>query len=133
MLKDFTTQGDNKNPKIVLRTSGDLSFHGRSLPENAKEIFKPILEWLNQYKDVAAEETNINFQLEYFNTTSSKMIYEVIKIGEEMLKSGKKVNVNWYYEKDDTDLKYEGVLISSTLDLELNFIEIDEFQFDHFN
>ena len=61
------------------------------------------------------------------------MIYEVIKIGEEMLKSGKKVNVNWYYEKDDTDLKYEGVLISSTLDLELNFIEIDEFQFDHFN
>ena len=61
------------------------------------------------------------------------MIYEVIKIGEEMLKSGKKVNVNWYFEKDDTDLKYEGVLISSTLDLELNFIEIDEFQFDHFN
>ena len=61
------------------------------------------------------------------------MIYEVIKIGEDMLKTGKKVNVNWYFEKDDTDLKYEGVLISSTLELELNFIEIDEFQFDHFN
>lgn len=61
------------------------------------------------------------------------MIYEVIKIGEDMLKTGKKVNVNWYFEKDDRDLKYEGVLISSTLELELNFIEIDEFQFDHFN
>ena len=52
------------------------------------------------------------------------MIYEVIKIGEDMLKTGKKVNVNWYFEKDDTDLKYEGVLISSTLELELNFIKL---------
>ena len=133
MLKDFTFDGDNKCPKIVLEKSGELSFFGRSLPENAKEIFNQVFEWMNNYKQEAAELTNINFHLEYFNTTSSKMIFEVMSIAEDMIKSGQNVNINWHYEKDDPDLKYEGELIATNLDIDLNFIELQEFNFDHFN
>ena len=60
------------------------------------------------------------------------MIFEVLKIAESMIKDGHQVNLNWYYEKDDPDLKDEGVLITSNLDVELNFVEIEEFNFDHF-
>ena len=87
---------------------------------------------MNTYKSEPAKSTDINFKLEYFNTTSSKMIFEVLKIAESMIKDGHQVNLNWYYEKDDPDLKDEGVLITSNLDVELNFVEIEEFNFDHF-
>ena len=39
MLNDFFHKGDVKSPNIILNTSGTLEFQGRSLPENAKEIF----------------------------------------------------------------------------------------------
>jgi len=133
MLKEFTYPGDLKSPKITLKTEGVLEFCGRSLPENAKEIFSPVFEWMNEYKLNPANSTEVNFKLEYFNTTSSKMIYEVLKITEEIKRSGNDVSLNWYFEKDDPDLKDEGQLLSSNLDVELNFIEIDEFDFNHFN
>jgi len=132
MLEDFTYEGDIKSPKITLKCNGELEFSGRSLPENAKEIYAPVFNWMTTYKGNPAETTVINFKLEYFNTTSSKMIYEVLKIAEEMIKAGKQVNLNWHFEKDDPDLKYEGNLLSSNLDIELNYIELDEFDFDHF-
>ena len=132
MLNDFIHKGDLKSPNIILNTSGTLEFQGRSLPENAKEIYNPVFEWMNTYKGEPAKSTDINFKLEYFNTTSSKMIFEVLKIAESMIKDGHQVNLNWYYEKDDPDLKDEGVLITSNLDVELNFVEIEEFNFDHF-
>ena len=132
MLNDFIHKGDVKSPNIILNTSGTLEFQGRSLPENAKEIYNPVFEWMNTYKSKPAKSTDINFKLEYFNTTSSKMIFEVLKIAESMIKDGHQVNLNWYYEKDDPDLKDEGVLITSNLDVELNFVEIEEFNFDHF-
>jgi len=132
MLEHFTHKGDVKSPNIILDPAGVMEFQGRSLPENAKEIFTPVFEWMNKYSENPAQTTDINFKLEYFNTTSSKMIFEVLKIAESLIKDGHKVNLNWHYEKEDPDLKDEGVLISSNLDIELNFVEIDEFDFDHF-
>ena len=132
MLEHLTNKGDNKNPNIILDPSGVIEFQGRSLPENAKEIFTPVFEWMNKYCENPTETTEINFKLEYFNTTSSKMIFEVLKIAESLIKDGHKVNLNWYYEKEDPDLKDEGLLISSNLDVKLNFVEIDEFDFGHF-
>ena len=99
MLEDFTYQGDIKSPKITLKGSGELEFSGRSLPENAKEIYAPVFNWMTTYKSNPAEKTVINFKLEYFNTTSSKMIYEVLKIAEEMIKSGNNVDLNWHLKR----------------------------------
>ena len=50
MLNDFIHKGDVKSPNIILNISGTLEFQGRSLPENAKEIYNPVFEWMNTYK-----------------------------------------------------------------------------------
>ena len=72
MLEHFTHKGDLKSPNIILDPAGVMEFQGRSLPENAKEIFTPVFEWMNNYSENPAQTTDINFKLEYFNTTSSK-------------------------------------------------------------
>ena len=46
MLEDFTYEGDIKSPKITLKCNGELEFSGRSLPENAKEIYAPVFNWM---------------------------------------------------------------------------------------
>ena len=84
---------------------------------------------MTTYKSNPTEKTVINFKLEYFNTTSSKMIMRFLKLPRN--DKVRNVDLN-HFEKDDRDLKYEGNLLSSNLDIELNYVELDEFDFDHF-
>ncbi len=126
MLDDFSFAGDYKNPTISLKDSGVFEFSGRSLPENSKSIYEPAIEWLNNYKNKPSDSTVLNFKLEYFNTSSSKMLYEIFKIFEEIKRNNFKTTINWYHEKDDEDFMEEANFLISNLDLDLTFIEVEE-------
>jgi len=98
-----------KTPKIVFDAgSGVLEIEGRSIPENSTEFYKPIFEWLDSYIDTPGSNTEFNFKLEYFNTSSSKCILDVLRKLEKLHKNGNAVVVNWYYEEDDEDMKEAG-------------------------
>jgi hypothetical protein len=122
-------KGNWKSPSISFNPNGNLQIWGRSLPENALEIYNPIFNWLDQYKNNPSKETAIEVKLEYFNTTSSKLIYEIFKKFEEINTNGNKINVKWYYESDDPDLEEEGKLLAKIIDLDIELIAIDEFDF----
>lgn len=122
-------KGNWKSPSISFNPNGNLQIWGRSLPENALEIYNPIFNWLDQYKNNPSKETSIEVKLEYFNTTSSKLIYEIFKKFEEINTNGNKINVKWYYESDDPDLEEEGKLLAKIIDLDIELITIDEFDF----
>ncbi len=122
-------KGNWKSPSISFNPNGNLQIWGRSLPENALEIYNPIFNWLDQYKNNPSKETAIEVKLEYFNTTSSKLIYEIFKKFEEINSNGNKINVKWYYESDDPDLEEEGKLLAKIIDLDIELIAIDEFDF----
>ena len=127
MLNEYLHKGDYKNPTINLKNTGVFEFSGRSLPENSKSIYEPVIEWLNEYKKNSCSETILNFKLEYFNTSSSKLLYEIFKILEEIKNNGSKTIINWYHEKEDEDFMEEANFLISNLDIELIFIEIEEF------
>ena len=57
------------------------------------------------------------------------MIYEIFKKFEEINTNGNKINVKWYYESDDPDLEEEGKLLAKIIDLDIELIAIDEFDF----
>lgn len=128
MLTEYTYIGDYKNPTIKLGTNGVFEFSGRSLPENSKNIYLPVIDWLNKYKNAPQISTVLNFKLEYFNTSSSKMLFEIFKILEEVNKNKFKTTINWYHEKEDEDFKIEAEYLISNLDLNLTFVEINQFE-----
>lgn len=128
MLTEYTYIGDYKNPTIKLGTNGEFEFSGRSLPENSKNIYLPVIDWLNKYKNAPQISTVLNFKLEYFNTSSSKMLFEIFKILEEINKNKFKTTINWYHEKEDEDFKIEAEYLISNLDLNLTFVEINQFE-----
>lgn len=98
-----------KTPKVDFQVaSGILEIEGRSIPENSTEFYKPVFDWLDQYIDVSSSNTSFNFKLEYFNTSSSKCILDILRKLEKLHKTGKSVVVNWYYEEDDEDMMEAG-------------------------
>lgn len=102
-------QGTLKTPAILFDPSqGKLEIKGRSIPENSVEFYKPLLDGLHQYAATALSATVADFHMEYFNTSSSKCLLDILKSLAVIQKSGKQVTVNWYYESDDRDIEESG-------------------------
>lgn len=98
-----------KTPKISFDAGGgNLEIEGRSIPENSTEFYKPVFEWLDAYIDSPSGNTAFAFKLEYFNTSSSKCILDVLRKLERLHNNGNAVVVSWYYEEDDEDMKEAG-------------------------
>ncbi|MGM0509188.1 MAG: DUF1987 domain-containing protein [Fusobacteriota bacterium] len=104
LVKDAT----NSTPKIFFDPENNkLQIEGESYPENSFEFYDPIFEWLEDYiEEVDNEEINVDFSIEYLNTSSTKSIMFILDILEEAYIQGKKININWYYESDN-ELSYE--------------------------
>lgn len=85
-----------------------FEFYGKSLPENCNEFFNPILDWFTEYLKAPNNETIVTFKLDYFNTSSSKKLLEIFFKLQELHKQKKSVIINWYYQKDDDDMRESG-------------------------
>jgi hypothetical protein len=105
---------------------GILEMKGRSSPENAIQFYQSLIDYLDGYIESGNEAFVANFAFEYFNTSSSKCLFDVFKRLSKMNDSGIELTINWYYEEDDDDMMEAGEDYSDLLDLDFNFIEIED-------
>ena len=123
----ISIEGTPKTPTVNFNAdSGVVEISGRSIPENSIEFYKPLVDWLEDYLANPATLTNVNIQLEYFNTSSSKCILDVFKKLEAIYKSGNEVIINWHYEEDDEDMLEAGEDYQSIIKIPFKMIEIEE-------
>ncbi len=99
-----------KTPEVKLdATTGELVLKGRSIPENSIEFYSPVFEWIDKYCRKPQPETVLHIQLEYFNTSSSKCLLDILKKLQNLSQNAlSKVKVVWYYEEDDEDMLEAG-------------------------
>ena len=126
-MDTITIEGTPKTPTVNFNNNkGLVEIKGRSIPENSIEFYKPLVDWLETYQTTPKELTQVNIQLEYFNTSSSKCILDVFKKLETIYKSGNDVVINWYYEEDDEDMLEAGEDYQSIIKIPFKMIEIEE-------
>ncbi|WP_258099728.1 DUF1987 domain-containing protein [Marinoscillum pacificum] len=106
---------------------GVLEIKGRSSPENSILFYQKIIDSLDEFAESGGDEFTANFSFEYFNTSSSKCLFDVFKKLSKISDEGKEIKINWYYEEDDEDMMEAGEDYADLLDLDFNFLEIEEF------
>ena len=101
-MEKHVIQEELKNCPGIVYYPGDnkLEIIGRSIPENPELIFRRLDEWITVHFENNGE-LNVNIQLEYINSGSSKYLYEILKRLTGYSRSGKAVNMKWLYEEDD--------------------------------
>ncbi|MGI6479667.1 MAG: DUF1987 domain-containing protein [Salinivirgaceae bacterium] len=124
-MEPIKIEGSPKTPTVNFEASGKIEIKGRSIPENSIEFYKPLIDWLDQYLTSPAKLTNVNVQLEYFNTSSSKCILDVLKKLEAIYKAGNEVVINWHYEEDDEDMLEAGEDYQSIIKVPFKMCEIE--------
>jgi hypothetical protein len=111
-------EGAEDTPKIILdKKNGIFEISGRSLPEDSTEFYKPVLEWIEAYRDAPNPTTEFVFKLEYFNTASSKLILDVLSALEDI----KGMKIVWCFHEDDEDMEEAGEEFSELVEIPFEF------------
>ncbi len=126
-MEAISIEGTPKTPTIKFDpSSGVLELKGRSIPENSIEFYKPVIDVLDKYSSSPKPVTNVNVQLEYFNTSSSKCILDLFKKLESINSNGSAVTINWHYEEDDEDMLEAGEDYQAIINVPFKMIQIEE-------
>ncbi|MCL2016915.1 MAG: DUF1987 domain-containing protein [Defluviitaleaceae bacterium] len=76
-----------------------MTFKGECYSENTIDFFRNITVWLTDFLASGFTELDFDCELEYFNSSSSKLLYNVLLAMDESAAKGKKININWYVDK----------------------------------
>ncbi len=101
--------GTDESPEVILdKSTNEFKFIGKSLPEDVKEFYTPILNWIEEYVVDPNDETVVEFNMEYFNSASSKQILDILERFAMVTEKGKKIAVKWHFMEDDEDMEDAG-------------------------
>jgi hypothetical protein len=109
-MENYIVKGDEEKPSVKFDAkTGILEISESSYPEYTNEIYNPIMEWLEKYLNESGKNIIFNFKLDYFNTSTSFRLQQIINVLNDYQVSKKgTVVVNWYYESGDIDMKENG-------------------------
>lgn len=105
---------------------GILAFKGRSSPGSSLDFYYPIMSGIDQAFTGGLNSITANFEFEYFNTSSSKCLFDILKRLAHFQQNGMEVKVNWYYEEEDDDMRETGEDYEDVLGLSFNYIVIED-------
>jgi len=132
-MEKLIIEPTNNSPSVILDPeSNTFEFSGESRPENVRKFYLPILEWLEKFASEQKGSSSrlaslaVQFDFEYFNSTSAKYILDIFKALSVLNDMGIEILVKWLYEEDDEDMLEVGQEMSRMSKLEFEYIKTEE-------
>lgn len=114
-------------PDIILdKENGVFEIRGISLPQDAREFYQPVLDFLSEYAQKPNKVTIFVFNMKYFNVSSAKMLMFVMYKLKEIYEKGNTVLVTWCF--DDEDIKEAGQDFEQMIKIPFQFKEVFELE-----
>jgi hypothetical protein len=105
---------------------------GTSAPEDVRQMYYPIIEWVKLFTDSILESGVVRFSsenpfklmidLDYFNSSSAKFLYDIFFELKRFAAAGIPFSIEWYYDEEDIDMKEAGYDISLLVETEFRYI-----------
>jgi len=128
IMEDLLLEGSRDvyfSPAVKLVTaSGHCSITGESYLEEPYEFYRKIAAWFIDYVEAGGTSIQLDIKLNYFNTSSSRAILEMLRVLKNLQKNGTTLEVNWYYpDPDDDEILMEGEDFQEECGLKINMVE----------
>lgn len=92
--------GTDRTPTISFQ-DGSFCISGRSYMENAAEFYAPIKKMIEEYPG----PINVWVNLDFFNTSSSKCIMDLLFLIDKKSAFGAPCHIKWSFKMDDDDMR----------------------------
>lgn len=108
------TSNEDYFPEVIFNKE-ILEIKGQSYMEDPFSFFLQLIDSIRKHKN-DLENIEVSIKLEYFNTSTSKCLYDMCEILND---SGVK-NINWYYHESDEDSYDEIIEMEKALGFKIN-------------
>ncbi|ALO14294.1 hypothetical protein L21SP5_00622 [Salinivirga cyanobacteriivorans] len=122
-MKPLTIKATRQSPEIYLDAEdGIMKFTGKSRPEDALLFYEPVITWIKQYANNPQPQTKVVFNLEYFNSSTTKVFKSFFECLCQIKEQAKALIIEWHYHEDDEDMQDVGEELASLYGLPFTFI-----------
>lgn len=120
-------------PKVNFNIKdNECEIKGCSRPEDVRDFYGPIIEWLKTFKSAINDELKttytsenpiiFKFKFDYFNSSSAKFILDILVFINEIHNEGLHMKIDWYYDENDDDMKEVGEELSEVVDFPFHYV-----------
>jgi len=129
-------EGTDETPTVIMDAEKNIfSIEGRCIPEDSTDLFAPVMAWMNAYAKAPKPDTKVEIKLLYFNSASSKAMWEFFSLLRKLQNTNPKVE--WHYHDDDDEMRDAGEEFASFFNLPFDYVpyqdddddEDDDFMF----
>jgi hypothetical protein len=122
-MKKLIIDKTKNTPQIIFnKEANNFEISGRSLPEEVTSFFSPVFDWLEEYIANPNDKTVFKLKLEYVNSSTRRVLQEILTVLERIKAQGKDIIIAWYYLEDDLEMKEVGIDYSEIIDVPFDFI-----------
>jgi hypothetical protein len=117
------TKSQYFTPRVLMNIeTGKCEITGESYLEDTHFFYQPIIDWLDRYIKEVKGSIEFSIKLNYYNTSSSKYILEMLRNLKVYKEAGGKVEVFWYYPEIDTNILEEAEDYREFLGLDITIL-----------
>lgn len=115
-------EGTDIKPNVFIDPYNSLiSISGNSHLQNVMEYHHLIMNVIEDHKEQFAKGVLCEFYFKYINTSSQKMIYELLFKAQRVCNK-ESIKVKWYFKEGDYDMEELGQEISKWVKLPFEII-----------
>lgn len=105
-MDNLILQASKDTPEVNFNfNNGIMAMKGRSLSENSLQFFTQLFSSLETYlKTNPANNIVFELRFEYLNSSSFKLVVDLLLLTKKLTPPDKKPIVKWIYEADDEDI-----------------------------
>ena len=84
-----------------------ITIDGESWSDNAPATYKPVFSFIEELCNHSNEKITINFYLDYYNSSTSKVFIELIIFLNDLFSKGYDIKIVWHIHNNDSELETE--------------------------
>ena len=124
MLEPIIIEATSDTPRVELnKEKGVFKFEGKSLPEDVIKFFSPVQNWFSEYYNEPNKDTDIEFNLDYFNSSTARIIVKILSASETLHGNSTNMHVTWYYRENDEVMRDRGIELKSVVNIPFDIVE----------
>lgn len=81
--------------------SGLLQIKGESFPENVVKFYTVVIDWIKDYISIETKEITFEFEIIYFNSSTSKIFMTIFYLLDKEVGNGKSIKVKWLCDSEN--------------------------------
>ena len=126
-MENYIITATKYTPLIELSFKDNfLRITGDSYPENAMDVYQPLILQLEKYFAAPEQKLQIELNLDFISTSSKKMLTDIITLLQNYYNAGHNINITWYYTDGDIEQKEQWEMFLEHVTFPYNIIPLPE-------